>query len=717
MASILSPRSVLAKDRHQHQHTASSSSTADPSSSSTSGEGSIGAHNTSGDAGIQQEGVALGVDTAATSSSPSQSMLSSLMADNPIFSGGLGLMVFGGTLAILRRGVKVAASTAQRRLLISLEIPSKDRAHPWFLHWMGAQAQAQNMRQRGLLPGHRKEGWREFLGVLKESNATSSRNAKGKAPDRSGKGPRDPLQLSTGGSSVSPVRIYSHDLSVETSYKPHSSANAQNAGHAERGQASFSLVPGPGTHWLRYRGTWMRLQRERDGKMVDLSTGAPWETVTLTTLFTQSHLFAQLLDEARQLALASTEGKTVIYTSWGPEWRPFGQPRRTRELGSVVLGRGKKEAIVGDVRRFLERGKWYAERGIPYRRGYLLHGAPGSGKSSFITALAGHLDFNICLLNLSERGLTDDKLNHLLSNAPERSILLLEDVDAAFLGRQQTAEDGYQASVTFSGLLNALDGVASGESRIIFMTTNHVEKLDPALIRPGRVDMIAELGDAERGQVEELMRRFYRNTMRDQILRDRRVGEAGGGGSGSGSDAATGAVPSAGSDSEAASDGGIVMVGHRQGASDAVETDGGSEGATTAVPASLVEEATRQADEEIDALADEFGRLVEIEAADRRRALGLDPSGRARVSSSPPSSASSDAVKDTADTASRAAAAAAAAAARTVRPLPAASGGVSMAELQGLFIRFPDDPRGAVEAFKLENQARRQQQEELAAAA
>ncbi len=60
----------------------------------------------------------------------------------------------------------------------------------------------------------------------------------------------------------------------------------------------------------------MRLTRERDGKMVDLTTGAPWETVTLTTLFAYAHLFPQMLDEARQLALSSTEGKTVIYTSW-----------------------------------------------------------------------------------------------------------------------------------------------------------------------------------------------------------------------------------------------------------------------------------------------------------------------------------------------------------------------------------------------------------------
>ena len=81
--------------------------------------------------------------------------------------------------------------------------------------------------------------------------------------------------------------------------------------------------------------------------------------------------------------------------------------------------------------------------GIPYRRGYLLHGPPGSGKSSFIQALAGSLSYDICLLNLSERGLADDKLIHLLSNTPERSIVLIEDIDAAFNKRVQTSEDGF----------------------------------------------------------------------------------------------------------------------------------------------------------------------------------------------------------------------------------------------------------------------------------
>lgn len=78
--------------------------------------------------------------------------------------------------------------------------------------------------------------------------------------------------------------------------------------------------------------------------------------------------------------------------------------------------------------------------GIPYRRGYLLYGPPGCGKSSFITALAGELERGICVLNLSERGLTDDRLNHLLAVAPQQTIILLEDIDAAFLSRDEAKE-------------------------------------------------------------------------------------------------------------------------------------------------------------------------------------------------------------------------------------------------------------------------------------
>jgi len=95
--------------------------------------------------------------------------------------------------------------------------------------------------------------------------------------------------------------------------------------------------------------------------------------------------------------------------------------------------------------------------------------------------------------------------------------VLIEDVDAAFNKRVQTTADGYQSSVTFSGFLNALDGVASGEERIIFMTTNHPEELDPALIRPGRVDLTVLLDDASPEQARRLFVRFYRGLDGDRI--------------------------------------------------------------------------------------------------------------------------------------------------------------------------------------------------------
>ena len=98
--------------------------------------------------------------------------------------------------------------------------------------------------------------------------------------------------------------------------------------------------------------------------MMDLTSGTPWETVTLTTLSRDRILFPKLLNEARLYAKQSQMGKVIIYTAWGPEWRPFGQPRNRRLLESVVLDRGIKERILKDLVDFMERGRWYAERGL-----------------------------------------------------------------------------------------------------------------------------------------------------------------------------------------------------------------------------------------------------------------------------------------------------------------------------------------------------------------
>ena len=305
-----------------------------------------------------------------------------------------------------------------------------------------------------------------------------------------------------------------HHLSIETTKIQHPNGAVQ---------PRFSLIPGPGRHLLRYKNAFIMVNRVRETKSMDLHKGTPWETVTLTTLYSHRRIFEDLFIEAHRLAQQLVEGKTMIYIARSVSWEKFGEPRRKRPLDSVVLDDGVKERIVADVNEFLGSAKWYYDRGIPYRRGYLLHGPPGSGKSSFIQALAGELDYNIAILNLSERGLTDDRLNHLLSIIPQRTILLLEDADAAFSNRRvQTDADGYRgANVTFSGLLNALDGVASAEERILFLTTNHVERMDAALVRPGRVDLAVRLGEATRYQASCLWDRFYGELDTEGIAKSR----------------------------------------------------------------------------------------------------------------------------------------------------------------------------------------------------
>merc|ERR1719473_1182851 len=108
--------------------------------------------------------------------------------------------------------------------------------------------------------------------------------------------------------------------------------------------------------------------------------------------------------------------------------------------------------------------------------------------------------------------MTDDRLQHLLATVPPKSIVLLEDVDFAVRDAGPAEEGGMYAGVmrvSFSGLLNALDGVVATEERIVFMTTNHFRRLPRAMVRPGRVDLNVFVGVATKSQLSQMFLRFF----------------------------------------------------------------------------------------------------------------------------------------------------------------------------------------------------------------
>ncbi|KAA8547409.1 hypothetical protein F0562_003727 [Nyssa sinensis] len=164
---------------------------------------------------------------------------------------------------------------------------------------------------------------------------------------------------------------------------------------------------------------------------------------------------------------------------------------------TLALDPDLKKAIIADLDRFVERKEFYRRVGKAWKRGYLLYGPPGTGKSSLIAAMANYLRFDVYDLQLGNLR-HDSDLRKLLLGTANKSILVIEDVDCTVdLPDRQTKSSGdgngrkRDVQLTLSGLLNFIDGLWSscGDERIIIFTTNHKEKLDPALLRPGRMDM------------------------------------------------------------------------------------------------------------------------------------------------------------------------------------------------------------------------------------
>ncbi|CAK8562211.1 unnamed protein product [Lathyrus sativus] len=165
----------------------------------------------------------------------------------------------------------------------------------------------------------------------------------------------------------------------------------------------------------------------------------------------------------------------------------------------LALDRDLREFIKGDLEKFLRRKEYYRKVGKVWKRGYLLYGPPGTGKSSLIAAMANYLHFDIYDLELTEV-YSNYELRTLLIAMPNRSIVVVDDIDCTFEFQDRNSQSGGSCrntgrsrdlQVRLYGLLNFIDGLWStcGDERIIVFTTNHKEKLDPALLRPGRLDV------------------------------------------------------------------------------------------------------------------------------------------------------------------------------------------------------------------------------------
>lgn len=258
-------------------------------------------------------------------------------------------------------------------------------------------------------------------------------------------------------------------------------------------------TPAPGWHLIWWKKRPLILRRVRKEGTGELASRAFRETWKIT-VFGRRHLVDSFIVECLEAARHEAKQFIDVHEAMNGYWNnPVRKPKRSIE--SVILAPTTKVRLIDDITKFINSKEWYREMNIPWRRGYLLHGPPGNGKSSLITAVASMLDYSVYIMAL--KGMGEQDFSSLMQDVPEKAILLMEDIDCLM------NRDGKDEALSFSTLLNCLDGVVASEGRLVFMTTNHPERLDPALTRPGRVDMNVEIPNATQPQIARLYKRFY----------------------------------------------------------------------------------------------------------------------------------------------------------------------------------------------------------------
>jgi mitochondrial chaperone BCS1 len=281
-----------------------------------------------------------------------------------------------------------------------------------------------------------------------------------------------------------------------------------------------ALIPAPGTHWFWYGGRPFQVwffrsedTRERVGRRT--------ESLTFRTLGRRRVFLEHFVDDVVRCHLKRLGIRSSLFT-YNDGW-DLVEGYAPRLLDSVILQPGEKEHLVQDVENFRKSKQRYTRLGVPYHRGYLLYGPPGTGKTSLVSAVAAYFGLSIYSISLAD--FNDRTLMNAVNQVAPNSVLLFEDIDCmksskARVPSNARTNDGTQPqdskenvaernSVTLSGLLNVLDGFFAPTNVLFMMTTNRIETLDDALLRPGRIDYKLYLGKASERQKMELYRRFF----------------------------------------------------------------------------------------------------------------------------------------------------------------------------------------------------------------
>jgi mitochondrial chaperone BCS1 len=238
------------------------------------------------------------------------------------------------------------------------------------------------------------------------------------------------------------------------------------------------LQPRSGWIGVGYQGAYIGIHRH-DVKVTDLQNT---QLLTLATLRWWQPQMLAWLDKLE--TNYNLEAPLIVRSIGGTISIVRTQTKRRRETLAIDIV--TETELFKDLDRFLQSQDLYRQRGIPWRRGYLFYGPPGTGKSSLIQAIASLYGRQLVSLSLTD--MDDSALLRAWSEITATSIVALEDIDSVFDGRRSLGE------LSFSALLNTLDGAGSVEGSITIITTNHRDRLDPALIRPGRCDREFELG-------------------------------------------------------------------------------------------------------------------------------------------------------------------------------------------------------------------------------